>query len=251
MGLAAAAGLAAVGSIGGALISSSASSDAANMQQQSNQAAIDQQQQQYNQARADFAPFRQAGVGALGQYVNLVGTNGAQPQQDAITALQTSPYYQSLYRNGQEAVLQNAAATGGIRGGNTQRSLADFGADTLAQTIQQQLGNLGGIINVGAGATSTNASLGANSADNISSLLARSGNIAGNNAATQGGIWSGALNGLTGSINQALFPSRYGFGSNPYGGNAMVGFGGDPYGMAGSSGAAFMPDYTMPVNVGF
>jgi hypothetical protein len=76
-------------------------------------------------------------------------------QGAAITALQASPYYQSLYKNGLEANLQNASATGGIRGGNEVRSLADFGADTLNQTIQQQLSALAGLAGMGQGATNS------------------------------------------------------------------------------------------------
>src|SRR3982750_1551584 len=82
-----------------------------------------------------YQPFLSAGTTALGGYGNLLGSNGADAQQAAIDQLRASPGYQSLYRQGEEAVLQNASATGGIRGGNTQRSLADFGADTLATTI--------------------------------------------------------------------------------------------------------------------
>jgi hypothetical protein len=81
------------------------------------------------------APYRDIGAKALSQYGDLVGTHGAAQQQSAIDALKASPFYQSLFRTGEETELQDAAATGGVRGGNTQRSLADFGSDTLMKTI--------------------------------------------------------------------------------------------------------------------
>lgn len=79
-----------------------------------------------------------------------VGANGgASSQQSAIDALKQSPYYQSLYHNGEQSVLANAAATGGLRGGNAQRSLYNLGTDTLAQAFQQQFNNLGSITGLG------------------------------------------------------------------------------------------------------
>jgi hypothetical protein len=77
------------------------------------------------------------------------GGQGGNGQQSAIDALKQSPMYQSLYHNGEQAVLANGAATGGLRGGNTQHSLANFGTDVLAQTIQQQFNNLGSISGLG------------------------------------------------------------------------------------------------------
>lgn len=130
-------------------------------------------------------------MGALG---DLLGINGSQGQQTAIDGLRTSPLYQSLFRNGQEAVLQNAAATGGIRGGNTQRGLADFGADTLASTIQQQLGNLSGLAQIGLGGAGTIANVGTGTATNIAELLNQIGQAKAGGALTRGGINAGMWN---------------------------------------------------------
>jgi hypothetical protein len=201
-----AAGIGAVGAIGGGLLASGGAKSAAKAQTQSDAAAVGEQQREFNQAQANFAPFLQAGTGALGQYGNIVGINGAPQQQTAIDALKASPYYQSLYRNGLEANLQNASATGGIRGGNEVGSLANFGADTLSQALQQQLGNLGGLVSVGSGATANLASLGQNNANSISSLLQASGNAQASSALTQGGIWSGVLNQLSKSALSAAYP---------------------------------------------
>lgn len=131
-------------------------------------------------------------------YTPTTGT-GAAAQQSAITALQASPYYTSLMRNGQNAILANGSATGGLRGGNIENSLANFGADALSSTIQQQLANLGGLSGQGASTGSTLGTLGANSSSNISSLLSQNG------SAQAGGILgSSALagNGITGAANQ-------------------------------------------------
>lgn len=68
-----AAGAALVGTVGGSLISSSAAGKAADTQAASTQAGIAEQQRQYDLNRADQAPYREAGTGALGQYQRLMG----------------------------------------------------------------------------------------------------------------------------------------------------------------------------------
>lgn len=66
--------------------------------------------------------------------------------------------------------MQNASATGGIRGGNTQRGLADFGGDLLSQLIQQQIGNYGGLVDIGRGAATTTGAFGAQSVSEQNNL---------------------------------------------------------------------------------
>lgn len=199
-----------VGAIGGGLIASHGASKAANIQNQADQAAIAEQQRQFNTTDSELAPFRQAGLSGLAGYGNLLGSNGGPAQQSAITALQASPFYQSLYRNGLEATLQNASATGGIRGGNTQTGLANFGADTLAQVIQQQMGNLGGLAQLGLGATNSTGAFGAAASNNISNLTQQQGQNSGDAALAQSGALAGIFKNI-GSIGSMLVnPSGFG-----------------------------------------
>lgn len=151
-------------------------SRAAKIQAQAYQQGLAQQQQQFQQTQQNFAPFLQAGQGALGGVQNLLGLNGNESQGSAIDALKNSPMFQSLFNTGNEAILQNAAATGGLRGGNTQNSLARFGSDTLAQVIQSQLGNLGGLVNIGAGSAGQLGSLGQQNSNAQSQLYGQIGN---------------------------------------------------------------------------
>jgi hypothetical protein len=119
---------------------------------------------------------------------DLLGMNGNDKEQAAITALQNSPAYKSLYNNGLEANEQNAAATGGIRGGNEVRSLADFGADTLSSTIAARLASLGGLAGLGEGATDSVAGFGANKANAITALLGNIGGAKASGSLAKGGI---------------------------------------------------------------
>lgn len=114
-------------------------------------------------------------INAFGQYhfnadgsrrdlsgVTTPGVSANDAQASAIASLEKSPLYTSLIRNGEEAILANGSATGGLRGGNMQGGLANFRADTLASTIQQQLAGYQGAIGTGLGAQGavTNATYG-------------------------------------------------------------------------------------------
>ena len=111
--------------------------------------------------------------------------------------MQQSPQFTSLYDTGADTILQNAAATGGLRGGNTQNSLAQFGSGLLNQVIQQQLGNYGGLISTGSGSTSQLGQLGQQNNSAISGLLGQQGQAQAAGAAGQAAAWQSAINGLT------------------------------------------------------
>jgi hypothetical protein len=83
----------------------------------------------------------------------LLGLNGPDAASKAIAALKSSPMFTSLFNTGQEAVLQNASATGGVRGGNTQGALYELGSNTLSDVIQNQIKSLFGGAQLGANAT--------------------------------------------------------------------------------------------------
>jgi hypothetical protein len=177
-----------VGSLLGAGASKKASRRAEAAQLDFLNRALGLQEQQYAQDRADFTPYREAGTEALGRQGDFLGLNGNDAQGSAIDSLMASPWYQALYRNGLEANLQNASATGGIRGGNEVRSLADFGSDTLATSIDRMLAQLSGVSAQGLGATGTGAALGANNINQQASNLGAQGQVRAGGLLTRGGI---------------------------------------------------------------
>lgn len=204
-----AAGIGAVGAIGGGLLASSGASSAAQAQQKSDAAAIAEQRREFDLSQSEFKPYLNAGTSALPGIEDLLGLNGADKAQSAITALQGSPEYESLYRNGLEANLQNASATGGIRGGNEVSALANFGRDTLSQVISDRLSQLGGLAGLGANATGSAAALGQSNANSISSLLQAQGNAAAQGSLAQAGIWANVLGKLGQLGSQAAFPHGF------------------------------------------
>lgn len=190
--------------VGGSLLSSSAQKKAGNAaaaaQTAGDMAAIDEQRRQFDITQGNFAPWLNAGKTALGQQGDLIGINGAPAQQSSIDQLMASPLYQSLFRNGQNTVLANASATGGLRGGNIENSLANFGSDTLAQVIQSQLGNLGGLSGQGQNAAGSLGTLGANTANNIGAYLQNSGAAQGQAALYNGAVGANNINNIAGAI---------------------------------------------------
>lgn len=155
---------------------------AAQIQANAAQAGIAENARQFDLTRADQQPWLSAGQTALGDILNLLGLNGAGPQSASIGGLKDSPLFQTLYDTGEETLLQNASATGGLRGGSIQRGLADFGSDTLTKVILQQLGQLGGISGTGLGAAQGLGALGQGYAGSNANLLGQAG------AAQAGGI---------------------------------------------------------------
>lgn len=142
----------------------------------------------------DLAPFSTGG---------LESTDGATEQARAIAELEASPQFQALVRNGEEAVLQNASATGGLRGGNTQRGLANFRADALVQTIENQLNRLGGLTGAGLSAATSSGSLGANSAAQVANIFGQQGQVRAGGLLTRGGITAGQMNSIGGILDEA------------------------------------------------
>jgi hypothetical protein len=161
-------GLIAAGSqlLGGAM-QSRAAGKAAGAQERAAEMGIEEQRRQFDeiqkllspyvgagqQAISGFQPFQEAGAQAFEQQQALAGLRGPEAQQAAIAQIEQSPFLQAQIRQGEEAMLQRASATGGLRGGNIQAALAQFRPQMLQQAIEQQYGRLGGFAGTGLGVT--------------------------------------------------------------------------------------------------
>lgn len=196
--------------VGGAYLSSrsqkKAAETAADAQNQSSDAAIAQQNKQFEALQALLKPYTQAGTSALGAQQNLLGLNGAAAQQSAIGGIQGSPLFASLQQQGENSILQNASATGGLRGGNTQAALGQFSPQLLNQLVQQQYSNLGGLTSIGQNAAAGVGNAGMNNANQVSQLLQSQG-------AAQAGSALAA-----GQANSQLYGSLAKLGGSYFGG---------------------------------
>lgn len=79
--------------------------------------------------------------------------SNAEGQQQFIDQTQASPFYQRGVETGEQSILRNQAATGGLRTGSTQTALAGFNQDYLNSMVNQ---NLQGLQQFSSPALSTN-----------------------------------------------------------------------------------------------
>jgi hypothetical protein len=172
---AAVAGASLVGSYVSSKNQKKAASTAADAQTQAAELGIEEQRRQFDQIQQLLAPFVSAGKGALTGQQDLLGLNGNAPQQAAIGALEQSPQFQALTQQGEEAILANASATGGLRGGNVQGALAQFRPQLLAQLIDQQYSRLGGLTQMGQASAAGVGSAGMQTGNNVTQLLGQQG----------------------------------------------------------------------------
>ena len=163
-----------------------AASQASAAQEASSLAAIDEQRRQFDFSQELMTPFISAGNNALDQQQTLLGLNGNQAQQNAINGIQNSAEFQTYLNQGENALRQNASATGGLRGGNTQAALAQFSPQLLNQMINQKYSNLGGLTALG-----QNAAAGVGNAGMQTAQAVANNTMAGANAVAAGQVAAG------------------------------------------------------------
>jgi len=205
-----AAGAIAVGTIGAGYMSSKAQGKAAgaasDAQYAAAQLSVDEQKRQFDALQELLKPYVNAGSGALNGQQDLLGLNGLTAQQEAIDGINNSAAMQTYLQQGENAILQNASATGGLRGGNTQSALSQFRPQLLNQLITQQYSNLGGLASMGQNAAAGVGNAGMQSANNIGNLLQQAGAAQAGNYMAQGqasaNMW-GNVAGAIGTIGGA------------------------------------------------
>lgn len=171
-----------IGEITGANKQGRAAVQAGEIQAGAAEQGIAETQRQFDTLVKLMEPYVTAGTGALTAQQRLLGLGTPEEQQAAIAQLEQSPLFTSLTKQGENALLQQASATGGLRGGNLQASLAQFRPQMLSSVIQDQLQNLGGISRMGQASAAGQAAAGMEQGANVASLLGQAG------AARAGGV---------------------------------------------------------------
>jgi hypothetical protein len=164
--------------IGGAMSSKaqkSAANTAASAETYAAELQVDESRRQFDEIRALMRPYVDAGNEAMNQQRALLGLAGQDAQASAINALQGSSQFAALQQQGENAILQNAAATGGLRGGNTQGALAQFRPALLNQLIESQYSKLGGLTSIGQSAAAGVGNAGMTTTGQINQALGNMG----------------------------------------------------------------------------
>lgn len=183
--------------LGGAIEGGEAVSQASETQSAAAQSGIDEQRRQFDAITKLLEPYTKAGPGALEQQQAFLGLQGPEAERAAIERISGGETYKALAQQGEEALLQRASATGGLRGGNIQAALGQFRPALLSSLIEQQYGRLGGLTDIGQASAARTGAYGQQTGANVATLLGQQG------AAQAGGIL-GQQSALSGGINQAF-----------------------------------------------
>jgi hypothetical protein len=158
-------------------------------------------------------PYYEAGLGSVGGLRDIAdgtgqgyqgmrdiaGMNTPQAQQAEMERIAQSPEFLENMRQAESAMLQNASATGGLRGGNTQRALAEMRPAMFNQAVDKQFGRYGQFAGMGGDISQFLASSGQNIGTNI--FGAGQASAAGTGAAAMQS--AGQVANLMGGIGQA------------------------------------------------
>lgn len=94
-----------------------------------------------------YAPLAQKYGQGTNLYLDSLGVNGAQGNQNATQAFQAGPGYQYQVNQALDQTNRAAAATGGLQGGNTLAALSDRAGNMANQEYGNWQTKLGGLIN--------------------------------------------------------------------------------------------------------
>jgi hypothetical protein len=193
---------------GTSLISSNKQAKAAKSASQTEAAAYRQAAEEARGAYADIAdllqPYADVGEPALQQMMAASGLSGPQAQQAYISGVQAGPEFQALVRQGEESILQRAAATGGVRGGNVQGALAQYRPQVLSQLLQQQYSRLGGLADIGRQTTAAIGQARENEATRIANALIGAGTATAGGITAAGAYQAEGIQGIGQGLNRVL-----------------------------------------------
>jgi hypothetical protein len=143
-GMAIAAGVSAASSLAGGAIAGKASKKAARVQEQAARDATAAQQRMFEEQKALQEPFRQGGLTAQDQIMQLLGIGGdktaagygSMAKAFGTDQFQQDPGYAFRQAEGMKALERSAAARGNLMSGSTLKGIQRFGQDLASQEYQ-------------------------------------------------------------------------------------------------------------------
>lgn len=171
-----------IGMLTGADDAAKGAERAANIQAGSYEAGIAEQRRQFDKIVELMSPYVETGAQSLEKQAALSGLMGPDAYQEAIAGIEQGPEFEALVSTGEEALLQNASATGGLRGGNIQSALAEYRPQILSDLINKRYGQFAGLTSLGQASAAMQAGQSQATGANIANLLAQKG------AAQAGGV---------------------------------------------------------------
>lgn len=192
-----------------------AGNKAAKAQKKAADQSIAEQRRQYDQTRADYAPWRAAGSGALDMLSRAYGIGGQAPD---LSAFQASPGYQFRYNEGLRGIDRGAAARGLLHSGAAVKAEQRFGEGLAANEFGDWWNRLAGVAGIGQAAVSGTAAAGANSSNNISNAYTQQGNA-------RASSYANTASAINSGINNVMSAYLYNFGGGFGGGGQKPDYG--------------------------
>lgn len=185
--------------LAGAAMQSNAVGKAADQQAAGTDKALAENARQYDQTRADYTPYREAGVKALGTYAS---ENDMPLDQSKV---QLDPGYQFGLTQGQQAIDRKTAAAGGRISGAALKEAAQYGTDYATSGYssayarakgarEDRLNRLAALAGIGQTATDSATAAGQATTRSNNALVQAAGSNAGAATLAQGSIWGDAGN---------------------------------------------------------
>lgn len=180
-----------------------ASGKASDAQVRAAEIATEEQRRQFDKMQELMKPYVEGGASAFQQQLAMSGALGAGARYQAQNAIMHDPAFQHKQKVAEQALLANASATGGLRGGNTQMALAELAPGMLADEMSQRYNMLGGISQMGQNSAAGVGSAGMNMASNIGNNAMAAGNAIGQNYVNQGNLAAQRYNTIGSIANRA------------------------------------------------
>ena len=205
--------VAGVGSVASSAMGASAAKKAGAAQERAAMLGVEEQRAAREETRRLLQPYVAAGGPALQAQMAALGLAGPEAQAEYVSQQEQSPIFQAIARQGEEALLQKASATGGLRGGNIQGALAQFRPQLLNQFLEQQYGRLGGMTTLGQQSAAGVGSAGMQTAGAIGDLLGQAGAAQAGASLGAAQAWGNTLNLPAQFAGLAYGSGKPGFGS--------------------------------------
>lgn len=232
-------GIGAIGSITGSAIQANASGNAADEQAQSADKALGFNQQVFNTNQANIAPYLSQGSTSAAQLLAAIQNGtfgpGSTPAFQAPTAaqVQQTPGYEFELQQGNQGVLNNAAALGLSGSGGTAKALAQYDTGLASTTYNnsynqalqayqanlanqsQQFQQLLAPVQLGESAAVGAGSLNNASANTAANLTTQIGNAQAAGTVGVANAINSGISGATGSLNNGILFNQLFGGANP------------------------------------
>lgn len=172
---------------------------AAKAQKQAANASIAEERRQYDLTRADFAPWRETGQGALAKLASMynvgpAGTTAPGADQGAYGGFFESPGYRFRLDEGNRAVQRSASASGLLRSGAAMKAIDRYSQGLASSEYNSFADRLAQMAGLGQQATGATAAAGQAATQGIVNAYGQIGNARASSYANIGSAINGGIN---------------------------------------------------------